>query len=147
MWEEKIVKIICKLEKVFPPAFFNSMEHLTIHLSCEVKVGEPVRFRWMYPFERKMHDLKKKVLNKDRVEASIYEANILSEISFFSLHYFGSNIQTRLNRLPRNIVSKNDNIDGCLSVFRNRGQPLGGRNAWASNVTKGIKGNRTLCFA
>ncbi|GLT94086.1 hypothetical protein SLE2022_118460 [Rubroshorea leprosula] len=32
MWEEKIVETICKLEKVFPLAFFDSMEHLVIHL-------------------------------------------------------------------------------------------------------------------
>ncbi|GLT41667.1 hypothetical protein SLA2020_157120 [Shorea laevis] len=126
MWEEKIVETICKLEKVFPPAFFDSMEHLAIHLPYEAKVGGPVQCRWMYPFERKMHDLKKKVLNKNRVEASICEAYILSEISFFCSHYFGSDIETRLNRLPRNIVIRNDNIDGYLSVFQNRGQPLGG---------------------
>ncbi|GLT96598.1 hypothetical protein SLE2022_142080 [Rubroshorea leprosula] len=52
MWEGKIVKTICKLEKVFPPAFFDSMEHLAIHLPYEAKVGGPVQFRWMYPFER-----------------------------------------------------------------------------------------------
>ncbi|GLT37190.1 hypothetical protein SLA2020_115230 [Shorea laevis] len=79
------------------------MEHLAIHLAYEAKVGGPVQCRWMYPFERKMHDLKKKALNKNRVEASICEAYILSEISFFCSHYFGSDIETRLNRLPRNI--------------------------------------------
>ncbi|GKV24900.1 hypothetical protein SLEP1_g34441 [Rubroshorea leprosula] len=52
MWEEKIVETICKLKKVFPPAFFDLMEHLTIHLPYEAKVGGPVQFRWMYPFER-----------------------------------------------------------------------------------------------
>ncbi|GLT96620.1 hypothetical protein SLE2022_142290 [Rubroshorea leprosula] len=39
MWEEKIVETICKLEKVFLPAFFDSMEHLAIHLPYEAKVG------------------------------------------------------------------------------------------------------------
>ncbi|GKV21414.1 hypothetical protein SLEP1_g31397 [Rubroshorea leprosula] len=53
MWEEKIVETICKLEKVFLSAFFDSMEHLAIHLPYEAKVGGPVQFRWMYPFERK----------------------------------------------------------------------------------------------
>ncbi|GLT87339.1 hypothetical protein SLE2022_054270 [Rubroshorea leprosula] len=77
MWEEKIVETICKLEKVFPPAFFDLMEHLAIHLSYEAKVRGPVQFHWMYLFERKMHDLKKKALNKNRVEASICESNIL----------------------------------------------------------------------
>jgi hypothetical protein len=37
--ETNIVEIICKLEMIFPPLFFNSMEHLPIHLPFEVKVG------------------------------------------------------------------------------------------------------------
>ncbi|GLU03764.1 hypothetical protein SLE2022_209470 [Rubroshorea leprosula] len=84
MWEEKIVETICKLEKVFPLAFFDSMEHLVIHLPCEAKVGRPIQFRWMYSFERKMHDLKKKVLNKNHVEASICKSNSLLEIISFA---------------------------------------------------------------
>jgi hypothetical protein len=50
--ETNIVKTICKLEMIFPPLFFDSMEHLLIHLSYEAKVGGPVQYRWMYPFER-----------------------------------------------------------------------------------------------
>ncbi|GLT29799.1 hypothetical protein SLA2020_046430 [Shorea laevis] len=73
-----------------------------------------------------MHDLKKTVLNKNCVEVSICELNILSEITFFCSHYFGSDIETRLNRQPRNIVGMNDDMDNCLSVFKHRGQPLGG---------------------
>ncbi|GLU13197.1 hypothetical protein SLE2022_298420 [Rubroshorea leprosula] len=42
MWEDKIVETICKLEKVFSPSFFDSMEHLAIHLPCEATVGGPV---------------------------------------------------------------------------------------------------------
>ena len=43
---------ICKLEMIFPPSLFDSMEHLLVHLPFEVKVGGPVQYRWMYPFER-----------------------------------------------------------------------------------------------
>jgi hypothetical protein len=50
--EKNIVETICKLEMIFPPSFFDSMEHLPVHLSFEVKVGGPVQYRWMYPFER-----------------------------------------------------------------------------------------------
>ncbi|WRX24557.1 protein of unknown function DUF4216 - like 6 [Theobroma cacao] len=39
----KICETICKLEKIFPPSFFDSMEHLSIHLPYEVKVGGPVQ--------------------------------------------------------------------------------------------------------
>jgi len=49
--EMNIMETICKLEMIFPPSFFNSMEHLSVHLPFEVKVGGPVQYRWMYPFE------------------------------------------------------------------------------------------------
>jgi hypothetical protein len=47
-----IIEIICKLEMIFPPSFFDSMEHLPIYLPYEAKVGGPVQHRWMYPFKR-----------------------------------------------------------------------------------------------
>ena len=50
--EMNIVETICKLEMIFHPSFFDSIEHLPIQLPFEVKVGEPVQYRWMYPFER-----------------------------------------------------------------------------------------------
>jgi hypothetical protein len=50
--EKNIPIIICKLEKIFPPGFFDSMEHLPIHLPSEAILGGPVQYRWMYPFER-----------------------------------------------------------------------------------------------
>ena len=49
---ESIVETICRLEKIFPPSFFDSMEHLLIHLPYEAEVGGPVQYRWMYPYER-----------------------------------------------------------------------------------------------
>ncbi|XP_020238482.1 uncharacterized protein LOC109817593 isoform X2 [Cajanus cajan] len=52
LMEQNIIITTCKLERIFPPAFFNSMEHLPIHLPYEAKVGGPVQYRWMYPFER-----------------------------------------------------------------------------------------------
>jgi hypothetical protein len=55
-FEMNIVQTICKLEMIFPPSFFDSMEHLLIplpvHLPYEAKVGGPVQYRWMYPFKR-----------------------------------------------------------------------------------------------
>ena len=52
MVEKNIVETLCKLEKIFPPGFFDSMEHLPVHLAYEARVGGPVQYRWMYPFER-----------------------------------------------------------------------------------------------
>lgn len=50
--EANIPVLLCKLEQIFPPSFFDSMEHLPIHLPYEARVGGPVQYRWMYPFER-----------------------------------------------------------------------------------------------
>ena len=48
--ETNIVEILCKLEMIFPP-FFDSIEHLLIHLPFKAKVGGLVQYRWMNPFE------------------------------------------------------------------------------------------------
>lgn len=53
--EKNILIILCKLEQIFPPSFFDSTEHLPIHLPFEVRVGSPIQYRWMYPFERLSH--------------------------------------------------------------------------------------------
>lgn len=50
--ESEIPIIICKLERIFPPSFFDVMEHLPVHLPYEARVAGPVQYRWMYPFER-----------------------------------------------------------------------------------------------
>jgi len=50
--ERDIPQILCKLERIFPPGFFDSMEHLLVHLPYEAKIVGPVQYRWMYPFER-----------------------------------------------------------------------------------------------
>ena len=31
--------LLCKLEKIFPPGFFNPMQHLILHLPYEVRMG------------------------------------------------------------------------------------------------------------
>jgi hypothetical protein len=43
--EMNIVETICKLEMIFPLLFFDSIEHLPVHLPYEIKVGGPVQYR------------------------------------------------------------------------------------------------------
>ena len=50
--ESDIPIILCKLERIFPSSFFDSMEHLPVHLPYEARIAGLVQFRWMYPFER-----------------------------------------------------------------------------------------------
>jgi hypothetical protein len=51
-FEKEIPILLCKLEKMFPPVFFNVMQHLIVHLPYEARVGSPVVFHWMYQHER-----------------------------------------------------------------------------------------------
>ncbi|XP_071933260.1 uncharacterized protein [Coffea arabica] len=50
--EDRTPLALCELEKMFPPPFFNIMEHLLVHLPKEAKLGGPFQFRSMYPIER-----------------------------------------------------------------------------------------------
>lgn len=50
--KERLIVAMCILEKFFPPSFFVISIHLMVHLADEALACGPVRFRWMYPFER-----------------------------------------------------------------------------------------------
>jgi hypothetical protein len=49
---EETVLIMCLLERVFPPSFFDVMSHLPVHLVQQLDICGPVHMRWMYPMER-----------------------------------------------------------------------------------------------
>ena len=49
---EDIVMIMCKLETIFPPAFFTIQAHLPLHIPDQVLRTGPVHFTWMFPIER-----------------------------------------------------------------------------------------------
>jgi hypothetical protein len=65
--EKEISVLLCKMEKFFPPGFFNPMQYLLIHLPYEDKVGGPIQYRWMYHIERALRYLKLMVGNRARV--------------------------------------------------------------------------------
>jgi hypothetical protein len=41
-FEKEIPILVCKIEKVFPPRWFNAIQYLLVHLPWEDKVGGPV---------------------------------------------------------------------------------------------------------
>ena len=92
---------MCNLEKIFPPSFFDVMEHLAIHLARELELGGPVQYRWMYIFERYMHHLKKMVKNQSRVEGSIVAQVINEETAIFAENYFPPEVHTKHRRPAR----------------------------------------------
>ena len=44
----RVIELMCLLEKVFPPAFFDIQIHLFTHLVDEVEIAGTVHARWMY---------------------------------------------------------------------------------------------------
>nr|GEY99019.1 hypothetical protein [Tanacetum cinerariifolium] len=81
----KVVDILCDLELIYPPALFDIMIHLVIHLPLEALEGGPIRPRWMFPFERYMKKLKGYVRNKAKPEGSIAEGYVAEEALTFKL--------------------------------------------------------------
>ena len=71
----------------FPPAFFDIMVHLIVHLVREIKCCGPVYLHWTYPVERYMKILKGYTKNLHRPEASIVERYIAEEAIEFCSEY------------------------------------------------------------
>jgi hypothetical protein len=86
--EEEIPVLLCKLEKIFPPGWFNPIQHLLVHLPYEAKIVDPQQYRWMYHIERALKKLRSMVRNKAKVEGCIAEEFKLKEIAYFSSVYF-----------------------------------------------------------
>jgi hypothetical protein len=86
--EKEILLLVCKMEKVFPPGWFNAIHHLLVHLPWEARVVGLVQFWWMYSQERELKKLRTKIRNKARVERCIVEGFTCKEITNFSSMYF-----------------------------------------------------------
>ncbi|GJT20532.1 hypothetical protein Tco_0890469 [Tanacetum coccineum] len=70
--KKQSISILIELEQIFPPAFFDIMSHVAIHLPDEAILGGPIRYRWMFPFERYTEEAKEiHVRNKAKPEGSI----------------------------------------------------------------------------
>lgn len=95
-----IPETLCQLEMIFPPAFFDIMMHLPIHLAEEARLAGPVLYRWMYPIERYLRTLKGYVRNKAHPEGSIAEGYILEECMTFCSR-FVDGMPTKISQSER----------------------------------------------
>jgi hypothetical protein len=111
--KKEIPIFLVKLEKIFPPAFFDVMVHLAVHLPDEALLRGPVQYGWMYPIERRLYTLKRYVRNRARLEGSIAEAYIADECLTFCSKYM-DDVETRFNQESRNKGFSNEeayNVD------------------------------------
>ena len=81
--QEEIVEILCEFEIIFPPAIFDIMVHLPVHLCREVEYGGLEHLRCMYSIERYLGKLKSYVRNRSKPEGSIAEGYIAEECVTF----------------------------------------------------------------
>nr|GEW04599.1 hypothetical protein [Tanacetum cinerariifolium] len=66
--KSKVIDIVCNLELIYPPAFFNIMIHLVIHLPLEAIFGGPIRPRWISEIDTYRAKFKSEFSNKDMKE-------------------------------------------------------------------------------
>ncbi|CAM8918515.1 unnamed protein product [Rhodiola kirilowii] len=89
--KDDIIMILCKLEMVFPPAFFTIMVHLLIHLPEQVLLKGPVHYSWMYHIERQLGEYKRSVRNSRYPEGCIAESYVTHECVTYCKLYMMTN--------------------------------------------------------
>jgi hypothetical protein len=112
---------------IFPPAFFNIMIHLPVHLDEEAKLGGPTCYRWMYPVEWYLRTVKGYVRNKAHPEGSIVEGYILEECLTFCSRFL--DVDTKENRVDRHETVTVNKPPSSLSIcsemdYKKRGQTV-----------------------
>ena len=122
--QRSIILILCKLEKIYPPAFFTIMVHLCVHLPEQAILGGPVQYRWMYGTERCMGTYKGFVRNTARPDGSIAKAYVIDEVLTFLSRYM-RNIETKFNRAERNWDNSTLYTVPVLDVFSAQFRSLG----------------------
>ncbi|KAG8369383.1 hypothetical protein BUALT_Bualt14G0005500 [Buddleja alternifolia] len=98
--QDRIAVTLCYLERIFPPSFFDIMDHLSIHLAEEALIGGAVQYRFLMT-------LKKYMRNKAHPEGSIAKGYILEECMTFCSRYL-NDVKTNANNSPRNYDGDSD---------------------------------------
>ncbi|GJU93360.1 zinc finger, PHD-type containing protein [Tanacetum coccineum] len=108
--QSKVVDILCNLELIYPPAFFDIMIHLVIHLPLEALEGGPIRPRWMFPFERFMKKLKEEdpdVIHFDN-SSDLPLSTSLNDLNNATLHIDGQSTEVDA---PPDIIDLDEDDD------------------------------------
>ena len=86
---EEIMVILCELEMYFPPAFFEVMVHLLVHIVEDIIQVGPTFLHSMMPFERMNGVIKGYVRNMSRPEGSIARGFLTEGCISYCTNYLG----------------------------------------------------------
>ena len=85
--QEEIMVIPCELEMYFPPAFFDVMVHLLVHIVEDIIQLGPTFLHSMMPFERMNGVIKGYVRNRAHPDGSIVQGFLTEECISFCTNY------------------------------------------------------------
>ena len=85
--QEEIVVILCELEIYFPPAFFDIMVHLLVHVVDDIIHLGPTFLHHMMPFETMNGIIKGFIRNRSRPDGSIAKEFLNFECISFCQNY------------------------------------------------------------
>jgi hypothetical protein len=85
--ESFVAETMALVEIWFPPAFFDIMIHLIVHLPRQMAICGPVHNRWMYGTERYMGVLKSMYRSRSKPEASICNGFLKEETMDYLSQY------------------------------------------------------------
>jgi hypothetical protein len=114
--DKQAPELLCKLEMLLPPGFFNPMQHMILHLPKEALLGSTVQTRWQYGPERETKKLREQTGNKCKIEPCIAEATLNKEVSNFTTKYYDENIPTQHNPILRYNAANPDDVPK-LGIF------------------------------
>ncbi|KAM3301676.1 hypothetical protein P3S67_016178 [Capsicum chacoense] len=111
--ERDIPQILCKLERIFTPGFFDSIKHLPVHFHMKQGLLD-------------LYNIDGYILLKASVEGSICEAYLMMESTQLFSHYFEPHVMSRNHNVDRNydggVV---EDLKGNLSIFSRPGRLWG----------------------
>jgi hypothetical protein len=125
--QKEITIFVCKMEKIFLPGWFNTMQHLLVNLPWDARIGGPAQFRWIYSQGRELKKLRVIVRNKARVGCYIADALACKEIMNFSSKYFSHANNVNPLMTQYHIVEEVPLSE--LSIFQWKGKGVGASSA------------------
>jgi hypothetical protein len=85
--QDYLILMMCNLETIFPPSFFDLMPHLLVHIVYEMKYLGHAFLHQMYPFERFITVLKKYVHNRSHPKGCMVQGWATEEVIEFTVDY------------------------------------------------------------